>query len=135
MLDCSLVIVAVALNDNERLRDVKAVALCDQLREVVVERVAVALLLSIVLNVCDVVPLLLNEEVVVDDIDDDHMNVVLLEPLGEKLAVLLVVALVLVVMLWLVNGDAVIERVPEDVSDTLAVADTVPEWDALDVAL
>ena len=135
MLDCSLVIVAVALNDNERLRDVDAVALCDPLRDAVVERLAVALVLSIVLLVYEVVLLSLGEAVLVVDNVEDDVNVVLLELLGEKLVVLLVVALVLVVMLWLVDGDADIETVVEDVSDTLAVADTVPEWDALVVAL
>ena len=69
------------------------------------------------------------------DIVGEEVNVLLLVLLGELLAVLLVVALVLVVMLWLVDGDAVIETVPEDVSDELVVADTLPVWDGLVVGL
>ena len=121
--DMEFVFVGVALDVNDKLNDDEDVTVCDSMRVTVVERLALALMLSVVLVVYEVVPLLLDEEVLVTDAVDEDVNVVLLEPLGEKLAVLLAVAVELVVKLWLVDGDAVIERVPEDVTDALVDID------------
>ena len=109
--------------------------LCDSLTVAVVERLAEGLVVSVVLVVSDVDPLLLNVAVIVHDDVEENVNVVLPELVGEKLAVLLVVVLVLVVKLPLDDGDTDIERVPEDVSDALVVTESLPEWVPLVIAL
>lgn len=111
------------------------VSLSDPLRVGDIEKLAETLLLSVMLVESDAVTLLINVEVVVAEIVEDDVNVVLLEMLGETLTVALTVVAPLIDKLWLVDGDVVIESVPEDVTDTLVVAETLPEWDALVVAL
>ena len=133
--DMEFVIVAVTLDVDDKLKDDEDVALCDPLRVVVAEKLAVGLELPVVFVVYDVVLLLLSVEVIVVNNVDDDVNVVLLELLRKLLAVSLAVAVELVVGLWLVDVDAVSEGVPDDVRDALVVAESLPLWDALVVVV
>ena len=92
-------------------------------------------MLLVVFVVYEVDLLSIGVEVPVGDIVEDKVNEWWEELLTEKLVVLLDVAVPLIDKLWLVDVDADSETVPDDVSDTLAVANTVPVWDALVVAL
>ena len=77
--DIKVVIVAVALKDNDGLSDAESVELCVTLSVDVIERLAVALVLLVVLVVRDVEPVSLGVEVLVGDIVIVDVNVVLLE--------------------------------------------------------